>query len=134
LHELQLPRFTDEYIVSAWQIMGRYVAHDLLSMRRLDAAKELLYRTEQGWNDWQYRMGIANAGLAPDVVQAIRWMHGTPQFLPVSGLQIVPVTDEQRVELERFLDEQRKWRAEQWWYFLPAEVHEPYTPDFDTLG
>jgi hypothetical protein len=124
--------------------MLRYIAGTepaIPSQQNIDECLELFYRINQELNDWEYRAGHANAGLPPDVVQAIRWMHGTPQFLPVSGLQIVPQTDEQRAELERFLDGQRKWRAEQPFYWIGpelgrslTEVHEPYTPDFDTLG
>jgi hypothetical protein len=73
-------------------------------------------REDDEYRWWQqrmtdsYRSGEPNAGLPPDVVQAIQWMAGTPQFLSHSGLQIVPVSDEKLAELERWLKIEREWR------------------------
>jgi hypothetical protein len=78
----------------------------------LDNAAELHYHATQLGMEMDYRRGEPNVGLPREVVQTIQWMAGTPQFLDHSGLQIVPVTDEQKDELERYLADQRRWRAE----------------------
>jgi hypothetical protein len=108
-------RFQAPYNLTGWQQMVRYVAGfdvPVPTKRAIENNLELFYRTNQSITDWEYRHGIDNAGLPENVIQAIQWMAGTPQFTS-RGLQIVPMTDEQFDELESELEAQRQWRAEE---------------------
>ena len=131
LPALNWPPRRDCGALSSWQTTVRYMAGLELNapeQRSLEYDLELFYGANQDYVTWEYRNGFDNAGLREDVVQAIEWMAGTPQFT-ASGLQIVPMADEQLAELELWLEAHRQWRAEEIPYSTPVEFRHRFNPD-----
>jgi len=131
--------------LNGWPRKGSVLAELRVDVRRglpidamLDWSNAFREAVHETWNElWQetltdhYRAGVPNAGLSDDVIQAIQRMHGTPQFLSHSGLQIVPVAEEELAELDRWLKIEREWRArdaEMIDFAMRAAMNIPFPP------
>jgi hypothetical protein len=79
------------------------------------------YKSNQAHLEYLYRTGHWNVDLPAEVRHAIQWMYRVPQFTS-SGLQIVPMLEEQLEDLEWWLEMQRRWRAEEIPYSVPIEL------------
>lgn len=91
------------------------------------------YHEAQAKLEADYRAGLPNVGLPPDVVQTIQWMAGTRMFTG-EGLQVVPMTEEQFDQLEHWLKAQREWRKPLFYDYVPtAPDHFQYRPNFDLM-